>query len=81
MENKGTLPIHLKLIPTAIEIPEGYKWGFVHEGWTLIPKINNDKFFAHEARLEIPSDEELVDQENDEDQDFLAEELADEGLF
>lgn len=61
-----TIPPHLNLIPPNLVIPEEYKWIFVHGGWTLIPSINFDKFYAHDpspqkVSSDIPSNDELVD--------------------
>lgn len=41
---KGTLPSHLNYNPPTLIIPDGYKWIFVHGGWTLIPIINTINF-------------------------------------
>ncbi|XP_039120359.1 uncharacterized protein LOC120256756 [Dioscorea cayenensis subsp. rotundata] len=79
----GTLPDHLKFLPPAIPIPEGYTWVVIHGGWTLIPKVNSDKFVTPDQppitpTVSDPLDEELVDWDDDEDdQEFLADDFAD----
>ena len=67
-------------------IPEGYKWVVLHGGWTLIPCANTDKFIPQElipsnTSPEDPIDEELVDWGDDDDQDYLIEDVADEENF
>lgn len=78
------LPTHLKLLPPAIPIPEGYKWIFIHGGCTLVPSINSDKFYSQEPSppttlLEVPFDEELVDQGDDDD--CPIDEIAEDDQF
>lgn len=78
----GSLPDHLKFLPPSIPIPEGYTWVVIHGGWTLIPKVNSDKFVIPEQPptaplAHDPLDEELVDWEDDEEQEFLIDDFAD----
>lgn len=82
----GTLPTHLKLLPPTLAIPEGYKWIFIHGEWMLIPSVNSDKFYSQDPSprnisLDNPSDEELVDWGEDEDEDFLTDEIAEDDHF
>lgn len=79
-----TLPNHLKYNPPNLVIPDGYKWIFIHGGWTLIPCINTEEFYDQDpspqkTSLDIPSDEELLDW--GEDDDFLTEEIAEDEHF
>lgn len=73
----------MKFLPPAIPIPEGYTWVVIHGGWTLIPKVNSDKFVTPDQppitpTVSDPLDEELVDWDDDEDdQEFLADDFAD----
>ncbi|KAH7666770.1 Zinc finger CCHC-type protein [Dioscorea alata] len=81
---KDDLPTHLRLLPPTIPIPEGYKWIFIHGGWTLVPSINSDKFFSQDPTppstpLEVPSDEELVDW--GEDEEFPTDEITEDDHF
>lgn len=67
-----------------MEIPEGYKWIFVHERWTPIPSVNTDKFYSQKPSplinsIEDLNDDELLDWE--EDEDFLGDEFAKEDQF
>lgn len=78
------MPTHLKLLPPTLAIPEGYKWIFIHGGWTLIPSINSDKFYSQDPSSQNispfnPSDEELVYW--DEDEDFLTNEIIEDDHF
>lgn len=64
-----------------MEILEGYKWVVLHGGGTLIPKVNSEKFNLLELTLpnpipEDPSNEELVDWGDDDDQDFMIEDFT-----
>lgn len=66
LQKNETLPTHLKLLPPTLPILDGYKWIFIHGGWTLIPSINSDKFYSQDPApqnipLDEPFDEELVD--------------------
>ena len=58
----------------------------LHGGWTLIPCVIIDKFIPQEQipssiSPEDPIDEELVDWGDNDDQDYLIEDVADEENF
>lgn len=71
-KNDGELPNHLKILPPTLEIPKGYKWIFVHGGWTLIPNVNTEKFYLQESSPHNPIDDFIDDEQLDwgEDEDF-----------
>ena len=82
----GSLPCHLRSFLQPMVISEGYKWVVLHGGWTLIPCVNTDKFIPQElipsnTSPEDPIVEELVDWGDDDDQDYLIEDVADEENF
>lgn len=85
---KHTMSCHLKTQPPKITIPERYKWVILQGGWSLIPCDISDKITSNQSTPPVPI---LEDQDecvqgtcwwgDDEDQDFLAEDFADEKFF